>query len=435
MDFQENFLHAVWKYQYFDKKNLQTTFGHSLEIKKIGFHNFHEGPDFLEGHILIGKMQYHGNIEIHKKSSDWISHGHSDDGNYNAVILHVVFEHDRPILRSDGTEIPTLELKGKIFLDVIRNYERLSESREDILCSSRIEDIKDIIRYSMLEKSLIERLELKSNQILSIMEHTKNDWEETAYRWLFQCFGFKTNAEAMLRLATSIPYKILKKQGDKPQALEAILFGQAGLLPELSHDTYSDFLLTEYSFHQKKYGLIPALSFQEWKFMGVRPGNFPYRRLAQLARILAKNSSLFSAVLDSSKEIEQFRKLFQVDQDVYWRHHSKLGVISKRIQAFTMSKNTFDLLMINFISPLWYSYGKFLNEVHWKEKGFDLLQEVNPENNSISRKFEKIDWRPQNAFDSQGMLGLYHNYCKEKRCMDCKIGQNLLKPPKVGLLV
>jgi len=434
MDFQENFLHAVWKYQYFDKRNLQTTFGQRLEIKKIGFHNFHEGPDFLEAHILIGNMQYHGNIEIHRKSSDWNSHGHSDDRNYNAVILHVVFEHDRPILQSDGTEIPTLELKGRIFLDVIRNYERLSESKDDILCGSRLNETQAIIRYSMLEKSLVERLELKSDQVLSIMENTKNDWEETAYRWLFRCFGFKTNAEAMLRLANAVPYNLLKKQGDKPQVLEAILFGQAGLLLDLGEDTYTDHLLTEYSFYQKKYGLRPALFLNEWKFMGVRPGNFPYRRIAQLAKILATNNSLFSVVLDSSKGIAHFRKMFQVKLGPYWEQHSKPGIPSKRKLTPTLSKNTFDLLIINFISPLWYSYGKFLNEAHWKEKGFDLLQDISPENNFVSRKFEKIGWQVHNAFDSQGMLGLYHNYCKEKRCMDCKIGQNLLKPPKVGLL-
>ncbi|WP_291786634.1 DUF2851 family protein [Cecembia sp.] len=434
MDFQENFLHAVWKYQYFDRKNLQTTLGQHLEIKKIGFHNFHEGPDFLEAHIFIGNMQYHGNIEIHRKSSDWISHRHSDDSNYNAVILHVVFEHDRPILQSDGTEIPTLELKGRIFLDVIRNYERLSESKDDILCGSRLKETQDIIRYSMLEKTLIERLEIKSDQILSIMENTKNDWEETAYRWLFQCFGFKTNAKAMFRLANAVPYKILKKQGDKPQVLEAILFGQAGLLLDIGEDEYADHLLSEYSFYQKKYGLRPALFLHDWKFMGVRPGNFPHRRLAQLAKILATNNSLFSVVLDCSKEIAHFRKMFQVNLDPYWEQHQKPGVISKKKLAPTLSKNTFDLLIINFISPLWYSYGKFMNEAHWKEKGFDLLQDISPENNFVSRKFEKIGWQVQNAFDSQGMLGLYHIYCKEKRCMDCKIGQNLLKPPKVGLL-
>ncbi|EKB50019.1 DUF2851 family protein [Cecembia lonarensis] len=435
MDFQENFLHTIWKYQYFDKKNLQTTTGQNLEINKIGFHNFHEGPDFLEAQIQLGTMQYHGNIEIHRKSSDWISHGHSDDENYNAVMLHVVFEHDRPILRSDGTEIPTLELKGRIFLEVIRNYERLSESKDEILCGSRLQETPEIIRYSMLEKSLVERLELKSDQILYIMGNTKNDWEETAYRWLFRCFGFKTNAETMFNLAKSIPYKILKKQGDKAQVIEAILFGQAGLLPVNGHDAYSHFLVSEYGFYQKKYGLKPALSFQDWKFMGVRPGNFPYRRIAQLAKILAANSSLFSVVLDCSKEIAQFRKMFDVNVDVYWQHHIKPGIISKNKLASNLSKNTFDLLIINFISPLWYSYGKFMNEVHWKEKGFELLQDLNSENNFISRKFEKIGWHVHNAFDSQGMLGLYHNYCREKRCMDCKIGQNLLKPPKVGLLV
>jgi len=435
MDFQENFLHAVWKYQYFNKKNLQTTLGHNLEIKKIGFHNFHEGPDFMEAHVLIGKVHFHGHVEIHRKSSDWDLHAHTGDEKYNSVILHVVFEHDRSIFRKDGTEIPTLELKGRIFLDVIRNYERLSESNTEILCAFRLLEIKEIIRYSMLEKSLVERLEKKSAQVFSILQSTKNNWEETAYRWLFQCFGFKTNAAAMLSLAESITYTTLKKQGSKYQVFEALLLGQAGLLQQTEDDEYSQLLRSEYAFYQKKYGLKSTLSFHDWKFMGVRPANSPYQRISQLAKILAKNKALFSMVLDCSKDLSQFEEIFQIEINSYWQEHYRLGVKSKKKGASQLSKDTLSLLMINFIAPLWYSYGKFLNESDWKEKAFDLLQAVPAENNFISRKFTQIGWSVKNAFDSQGMLGLFQDYCHKKRCMDCKIGQNLLKPPKVPLLV
>jgi hypothetical protein len=194
MNFQEDFLQTVWKYQYFDKNSLQTTEGLPIEVKKIGYHNFHEGPDFLEAQIKLGKTDFFGHVEVHRKASDWKSHDHNADLRYNSVVLHVVWEEDKTILRNDGSKIPTLELKGKILLDVIRNYERLTSSMDEILCGNLLEKIPPIIQFSMLEKTLVERLEHKSSLLGRILESTNNNWEETAYRWLFQCFGFKTNA-------------------------------------------------------------------------------------------------------------------------------------------------------------------------------------------------------------------------------------------------
>ncbi|WP_304516499.1 DUF2851 family protein [Cecembia rubra] len=430
MDFQENFLQTVWKYQYFDKKNLQTTTGQNLEVKKIGFHNFHEGPDFLEAHLRIGSLDYHGHVEIHKNASDWMQHAHSKDEKYKPVILHVVYNNDVPIFHRDGSPIPTLELKGKILLDVIRNYERLIENKAEILCSDSIHSIAQIIRFSMLEKALVERLELKSAKILEILQKTGNDWEETSYRWMFYCFGFKTNSEPMLQLAESLPYKILQKQGSKNMVLEALLLGQAGLLYEFDKDERTIFLKSEYDFYQKKYGLKSFLSQHDWKFMGVRPGNFPYQRIAQLAKIIAKNPALFSTILDASQSLGKFKEIFTIEADLYWKEHTRPGVPSKRMMAGSLSKNTINLLVINLITPLWYAYGRYINDPDWKEKCFELLQEVPTEDNFIIRKFAKVGWTGNDAFYSQGMIGLYHEYCKNKRCLECKIGQNLLKPTK-----
>jgi hypothetical protein len=430
MDFQENFLHAVWKYQYFDKTKLQTTQGKSLEIKKIGFHNFHEGPDFLESHIKIGNLDYIGHVEIHKKASEWLAHEHDKDKRYNSVILHVVFEEDRPIMHQDGSIIPTLELKGKILLEVLRNFERLNSGSEDIICGPRIMEIPEIIRFSMLEKSLIERLEIKSIKISQLLESNNNNWEETAFRWLFHCFGFKTNAGPMLKLAESLPLKILKRHSDRILSIEAMLFGQAKLIPDEPQDEFSIFLKNEYDFYQKKYSLKSPVHAQDWKMMGVRPQNFPYQRISQLAGILHINPNLFSSVLNYPHAFDQIFQVFEIERSEYWQNHYRLGVLAPKKMPKNLSKGTLDLLLINFITPLWYSYGKFIQDDSWKEKCLDLLQEISPENNFIIRKYIQQGWQAVNAFDSQGMTGLYHEYCKIKKCLDCKIGQNLLKPEK-----
>ncbi|MFD2033158.1 DUF2851 family protein [Belliella marina] len=428
MDFQENFLQTVWKYQYFEKNGLMTTDGSTLSVLKIGFHNFHEGPDFLEAQIQLGNVKCFGHVEVHRKSSDWKNHDHDVDPRYNSVILHVVWEDDKPILRNDGTSIPTLVLKGKILLDVVRNYERLVHGKGALICSSGLESIPDIIRFSTLEKSLVERLESKSKVVFDLLKDTNTDWEETCFRWLMFAFGFKTNSGAMLRLSEIVPFKILKKHSGNSIVIQALLLGQAGLLPDTIQDDYGLVLKREHDFFQRKYTLDKPMLYTEWKFMGVRPGNFPTLRLVQLAEIIAKNPNLLSTVLNDSESFSSFKKVFDIQVPDYWQHHYQIDKMSGKRLSRSLSTQTVSLLMINFVVPLWFAYGKYIQDSSWQEKCFDLLQEISAEENFIIRKFRDCNWKANNAFDSQGMIGQFHNYCNLKKCLDCKVGQNLLKP-------
>lgn len=427
MEFKEDFLQAVWKYQYFDKNSLNTTEGQMLEIKKIGFHNFYHGPDFLEACVRIGGLDLFGHVEVHRKASDWKSHEHDVDPRYNSVILHVVYENDKPILRNDGTVIPTLELKGKILLNVIRSYEKLLSAGNEILCGNELEKMQSIMKFSMVERALVERLEAKSSQVFEILEKNKGNWEETSYQWLFQSFGFKTNAPSMYMLAESIPYKLLQKTSHHPKGIEAILFGQADLLPDIPEDDYTEELLKEYTFYQKKYSLKQQVFRGDWKFMGVRPQNSPVLRIAQLVSFLSQNKNIFSEAIYDFSSFAAFKELFSAELSTYWVSHYRPGVLSKKPFPKKLTDNTLRHLVINFVVPLWYSYGRFVEDSIWKEKCFDLLQEIPSESNHIIKKFASHHWSCENAFDSQGMIGLYNNYCIHKKCMDCKIGQSLLK--------
>lgn len=426
-DFQENFLQLVWKYQYFDKNQLFTTHELPIIVKKIGYQNFHEGPDFNESHLKIGEMEYFGHVEVHLKSSDWTAHTHTSDDRYNSVILHVVWEHDEEINRRDGTVIPTLELKGKVFLDVVRNYERLISGNQEILCSEDLNQIRDIIKFSMLEKALVERCMEKSLLVKEILDKTLGDWEETTYRWLFYSFGFKVNNAVMLKLATDLPYRILKKHAGQPLIQEAMIIGIAGFLKSEPLDDYTRFLKKEYHYQQKKYGLKNSIHPTEWKFMRVRPTNYPTIRLAQLSAVLHHSPNLFSGILQISN-VETFKKYFKFDISSYWQYHYHFGKETKKQLNRDLSSMILNLLAINFLVPLWYAYGLFTDDITWQEKCFDLLQEIYPEDNRIINKFRVHQWKAQNAFDSQGMIGLYHHYCLRKKCLECKIGQNILRP-------
>ena len=431
VNFQENFLQLVWKYQYFDKNQLSTTDGVPVMIKRIGFHNFHEGPDFNESQIKLGELDHFGHVEIHLKSSDWYVHTHSGDSRYDSVILHVVWEHDQEIQRADGTYLPTVELKGKVYLDVLRNYERLISGKPYILCGSELAQIDDIIKFSMLEKALVERFIEKSKLVQAILKDTLGDWEETTYRWLFYNFGFKANNLLMLKLANGLPYRLLKKHAGQPLIQEALVMGQAGFLNVVAPDDYSRFLQKEHLYHQKKYGLQAVIYPSEWKFMRVRPSNYPTIRLAQLSAILHQSPNLFSNVLHEISDINSFRQSFEFQISSYWQYHYHFGKTTAKRQNRSLSPETVSLLAINFMVPLWYAYGQFTDDIAWQEKCFDLLQEIAAEKNNITQKFDVHSWQADNAFDTQGMIGLHNNYCIKRKCLDCKIGQNLLRPQKM----
>ena len=427
MEFREDFLQLVWKYQYFEKNELKTSAGESVQVVQIGFHNFGEGPDFHESVIRLDQVTLHGHVEVHKFASDWKTHAHGGDPAYNSVILHVVWENDKPVYRNDGTLMPTVELKGKIFLNIWRNYERLLDYKSELPCAHAVTEVPEIIRFSALEKALVERLHEKSEYILQLLSLNKGDWEETCYQWLFTSFGFKTNAKAMEELALLLPYKTLLKHRDKLPVVESFLFGQAGLLPEASEEPYVHYLINEYAFYQKKYAWNTSLMRQHWSFMGVRPSNFPTLRIAQLASILSNAPNLLQAIMEDSRGFPAFKKLLQVTPSDYWQYHFSFGKPAERKVSKGISDSVLQLLIINFVIPLWFAYGRYFQQSEWQERCFDLLQEVAAENNHIIKKFQSAGWNPSNSFDSQGMIGLYKNYCKPKKCLQCKVAQSLIK--------
>jgi len=429
MDFKEDFLQLVWKYQYFDRKNLTTTDGQALEILQAGHSNALEGPDFRNASVVIGGITLHGHVEVHRQASEWKQHAHDADPAYNPVVLHLVWENDRQVYRQDGTPMPTVELKGKIYLEIWRNYQQLLDFQLNLPCAHAMATVPEILRFSASEKALVERLHEKSQGVLAVLEATQGDWEETAYRWLFRCFGYHTNRLPMEELGQLLPYTLLKRHRAQLQHLEAMLLGQAGLLPEDSEDSYVQQLKKDYDFYQKKYGWTKGLTRQHWTFLGARPANFPTLRLAQLATFLAQAPHLLSTILDETGDLSKFRKMVQSPPSPYWRQHYAFGKPSGKVTSNGLSEQSVQLLLINFVLPIWFAYGEFHDQEEWKERCFSLLQSLPAEQNYVLRKFVSHAWKPSTAFDSQGMLELYRRYCSAQKCLSCKIGQSLVRSP------
>lgn len=424
----EFFLHYVWQFQYYNKIDLQTVQGDKLIVLQTGKANHDAGPDFLQAKIQLGDITWFGHVEIHVKSSEWVLHGHWSDKGYENVVLHVVWENDQQIFHPEGRPIPTLELKSRIDEELIFRYYRLIHQPNDIPCGESLHAVPHIVFNSMVDKVMIERLREKASSVLTTYRKNEMDWEETTYQVLLRSFGFKVNADAFSHLANAISMRTLLRHADRIELVEALLFGQAGFLDSISEeDPYMQLLKREYHVLQQKYNLQHAgLHKSQWKFLRLRPANFPTLRIAQFAALLVDRKLFYTSVI----ECESFNDMvafFSVAPSPYWRKHYSFGKQSPEGEGI-MGKSSIQSVIINAVIPLYAAYSIQHDEQELMDKAIDFLQEIKGEQNHIVSRWNHYQKFSVNAFDSQALIHLYNHYCLRRRCLDCTIGNYLVKP-------
>ena len=420
----EDFLHYVWLYKMFSKVDFKTTGNEHLSIIKSGLHNKNAGPDFLNAELKIDGQTWIGNVEIHLKASDWYLHNHEKDLNYDAVILHVVWENDVAIYMKNNKPIPTLVLKNFIDETVLNKYKNLFLAPTTWLpCKNAISTVDKFIFNNWKERLFFDRLERKSEEINTLLQEKNNNFEAVLFQLLIKNFGLKVNGNSFLRLAQSVDYSVIKKLSFHANQLAALLFGQAGFLEEETEDDYQKELRKEYDYLKHKFKLnhIPK---NEFSFFRMRPNNFPTIRIAQLVALFHKHQNLFSKLI-ALDNLEEFYELFTVVVNPFWQTHYNFDSISKKSPK-KITTSFVDLLIINTIIPLQFLYQKSRGEVD-EEFFLVLLKKMKPEKNSIISKFFEIGVSSKNAFDTQALLELKNNYCAPKRCLECAIGNTILK--------
>jgi hypothetical protein len=422
----EEILSFVWRFQYFNAAKLLTDEQMSLSVLRTGYKNSNAGPDFLEAGVVVDGVHWYGSIEIHVRSSDWFLHTHEINPAYESVVLHVVWENDRPILRKDGTLIPTLSLKGLIAERVLERYSLLQDMHEGIPCAALFNQIHEIHKYAMLDRVLLERLDRKAADVIQLLEANKNDWDETAYQWLGMHFGFKLNDPAFLRLTQIVPLRIIQKHRDRLLQIEALLLGSADLIPGNSEAVYVRLLQKEFRFLATKYKLTDKqMNAHEWKYAKLRPAGFPTIRIAQLARLLSTESNLFSRII-AIPSFENLQEIFQLRQSDYWEQHYVFDKkAAKPVPA--MGKDAAALLIINGVVPLLVAYARHRNQPELLDKAIFWLSQIPAENNRITREWATLGMRVKTAADSQALIEWYNNYCLPKKCLECTVGAGLVR--------
>ena len=419
---KEDFLHFIWKHKLFQSDSLFTEEGESVQIVQSGRHNTNAGPDFFDARIRIGKTLWAGNIEIHLRASDWNKHGHQNDPVYRNTILHVVAVSDIQVFNDLGSCVPVLVIRWPKWIDA--NYEMLIKSQDWIGCASLLYQVDPFRIKFFLNGIVIERLKQKIESINKVLLETKEDWGETFYRMLARSFGLKENALPFEMVARSLPQSVLARHHDSLFQIEALLFGQAGLLGEEQFgDEYYLELREEYRFLAVKYGLKP-IEGHLWKFMRMHPGNFPTVRLAQFAMLIHNSKGLFAAVIDASN-LEDLQRLFMVKASEYWDTHynfNKPSIVRRKV----FGDQIFRLIVINVVVPFYFLYGECQNKLFLKDRALDILEQMPAEINSSISRWAGAGVVAANALESQALLQLQHDYCEPRKCLECTIGHKII---------
>jgi hypothetical protein len=414
----ERLLQFIWQFQYFNQTELTTNSAEILQVIFPGQYNTNQGPDFLDAKIKLGKTTWAGSVELHLRTSDWKKHRHSGDKNYNNVILHVVWEND-----GTGDKIPVFELKGRVSKLLLQRYKDLMEASSFIPCEKMIHSVKEITWRSWKDRLLAERLTRKAAIVETFLNQNNYHWEETFWWMLARNFGVKVNSDTFEAIAKSVPVNILAKHKSQIHQLEALLLGQAGLLEGKYNDDYPKLLQREYKFLKEKYKLKPV--HVPVHFLRMRPGNFPTIRLAQLAALVQNSAHLFSRIKEATL-VKEVKTWFTVTANDYWHYHyrfDKASAFRKKELGHSMTDN----IIINTICPVLFAYGSYHGEEKYKDKALVWLEKTASESNSITKGFAKLGIENKNAFDSQALIELKNEYCSKKRCLDCGVGNALLK--------
>ena len=422
----EAFLHYVWQHQMLGS-GLTTTDGQPVVVLRAGELNPDAGPDFFNARVRVGKVEWAGNIEVHVRSTDWIQHHHDVDAAYNNVVLHVVYEHDGEVRLPSGKVPPTLELKHFLHPAMVANYESLMAPADGdrIPCGSRLGEVPEFITYSFLERLTVERIEAKASTVRRLHEESHGVWIQTCYWLMARYYGGKVNALPFELLAKATDQRLLARWSNNRQRLEALLMGQAGLLEKSFQDDYPRALQADYEPLRSAAQLTQIDGFL-WKFYRLRPTSFPTIRISQFADLLSRIPNLFSNLLQMT-DVKQLEQLFACEAAPYWNNHYQFDQLANDCRPKRIGRMQADLLIINAWVPLLFVYGAELGQQQYKDQALNLLRQLPPENNAVTRRWQQVGITPRNAAESQALLQLSSGYCTPRYCLQCRIGYHLLK--------
>ncbi|SMG13265.1 DUF2851 family protein [Sphingobacterium psychroaquaticum] len=421
----EELLHFVWQLRLFNQFELRSQTGEKIKILHTGWHNRNAGPDFMHSHILIDDYDWHGHVEIHVDSADWRRHQHDRDPAYNNVILHVVYKKPMPVTRADGTIIPTLVLKEHVDGHLLDTYADIMKGFDWIPCARHLPAVEMPYRIQMLDRALSERLETRAADIQTLSKEMQGDWERVLFVMVCRAFGMKVNADTFFDFGRALNFNLVKRYHQEPLKLEAYFFGMAGMLRGAKDDSYLLSLQREYGYLQVLHNLTDNDHFQ-WKFLRMRPFNFPTIRMAQLAALYGETPYWFQRIKSAEQPKDIFSLFEKIKVNLYWQSHFLFAKETK-VHRVGLTETFASHILINAFIPVMYSYALLVGEEALRLKALGWLTHLPAEKNKVTTSFDALGVPIHNAADSQAALQVYQHYCTHKQCLRCAIGTSLFR--------
>ena len=428
----EMLLHYCWKHRLFPPAGLVTTGGLPVEVIDTGLHNHDAGPDFFNAKVKVDGVLWVGNIEIHSRASDWHRHGHDSDTAYDNVVLHVVENADTEVTTASGHNVP--QVRMSVPRHVSENYGELLSADRYPPCHRIVPRLPRLMLHGWMSVLQTERLEQKTRAINARLDRAGGSWEAAYFATLARNFGFGVNGDAFETWARHIPLTKAAHHRDDIFQTEAMFIGQAGLLDEdalpasnrseAAQDEYLARLRNEYQYLSHKFSLQP-MDAGAWRFLRLRPQNFPYIRLSQMATLYYEHRTEMSRLLDC-RTAEEAAELFKTHVTPYWQNHYTFGCASRKT-AKTLSAASANLLIINTAIPVLFAYGRYMQDESLCTRAMDMLEEMKAEDNNITRMWRECGIEVAHAGDSQALIQLKKGYCDRKDCLRCRIGYEYLK--------
>ena len=428
----EQLLHYVWKHKLYPLKELKTCDGQPVEIIDPGLHNSNAGPDFFNAKIRVGSTMWVGNVEIHDKSSDWYLHGHDKDRNYDNVILHVTGATDTEVMKSNGQYVPQMQLEVPDY--VMTHYDELLKTDKYPPCYKVIPELTSLTVHSWMAALQTERLEQKTEAIRKRVELSNGSWENAYFVTLARNYGFGINGDVFEQWALNVPLNAVAHHRDDLFQIEAMFMGQAGLLEldaipayyqqDALNEGYFAKLRNEYQYLAHKFSMSP-IDFKLWRFLRLRPQNFPHIRISQLANLYYEQKAGLSKLVEC-ETIEQLKNVLSSHVTPYWETHYTFGSTSSKNEKH-LAYGSLNLLIINTAIPMLFAYGRHRNKEVLCDRAFDFLEQIKAENNCIIRMWQQVGLPVKTAGDSQALIQLKKEYCDKKDCLRCRFGYEYLK--------
>ena len=428
----EQLLHYVWKHKLYPLKELTTCDGQPVEIIDPGLHNSNAGPDFFNAKIRVASTMWVGNVEIHDKSSDWYLHGHDKDSRYDNVILHVIGVVDTEVMKSNGQYVPQMQLDVPEY--VMAHYDELLKTDEYPPCYKVIPELTSLTVHSWMAALQTERLEQKTEAIRKRVELCNGSWEDAYFVTLARNYGFGINGDVFEQWAQNVPLNAVAHHRDDLFQIEAMFMGQAGLLEldaipsyyqqDALNEGYFTKLRNEYQYLAHKFSMTP-IDFKLWRFLRLRPQNFPHIRISQLANLYYEQKAGLSNLVEC-ETIEQLKHVLSSHVTPYWETHYTFGSTSSKNEKH-LTYGSLNLLIINTAIPMLFAYGRHRNKEVLCDRAFDFLELIKAENNHIIRMWQQVGLPVKTAGDSQALIQLKKEYCDKKDCLRCRFGYEYLK--------